>query len=277
MNANIENKSFTAVAIHTAAIAGEWIKSKQGEISSLSTKSSAHDLVTEVDKGAETMIRRLLLTYFPNHSFLGEESTKLNFEDPVRTMKKLRQIEYLWIVDPIDGTTNFVHGFPFYSVSIALAHRGEIIAGVIYDPSNDEMFVGEKGKGAYVHGERTKVSSEKQLQSSLLASGFPPRAEALAVNMQAVQKLAPKVRNIRTTGSAALHLAYVGAGRLSGFCEFGLSPWDVAAGSLIVKESGGKITDRKGRPYELTTSEIVASNGHIHDEFLDALAEDNDN
>ncbi len=142
--------------------------------------------------------------------------------------------EYLWIVDPIDGTTNFVHGFPFYSVSIALAHKGEVIVGVVYDPSRDELFVAEKGKGAYMHGKKTEVSLKMRRYSrSLIATGFPAdRDGALPINLKGVQALSPKVRNIRVAGSAALHLAYVAAGRLSGFWEIGLNAWDIAAGAL---------------------------------------------
>lgn len=275
MNYTVSSKSFTAVAINTAARAGEWIKSKQGEFSKLTLKSSAQDLVTEVDKGSERMIRKLLMTYFPTHSFLGEESVQPGTDASAAVLDEMRSSEFLWIVDPIDGTTNYVHGFPFYSVSIALAHKGELIVGVVYDPSSDEMFVAEKGKGAYMRGQLVSVSDEKRLQDSLLGGGFPPRTDALSINLQAVQKLAPKVRNIRTTGSAALHLAYVAAGRLSGYCEFGLSSWDAAAGALLVQEAGGTVTDHSGIPYALSTRNIVASNGHIHDELIQALAEDN--
>lgn len=275
MNDSVGSKSFTAVAINIAAKAGEWIKSKQGHISSLKTKSSVRDLVTEADKGSENMIRKLLQTYFPTHAFLGEESVDTVSEaGGSNVLKSMSEAEYLWIVDPIDGTTNFVHGFPFYAVSIALAHKGEIIVGVIYNPSNDEMFVAEKGKGAYVRGRLMTVSAEKKLQDSLVGSGFLPHHDVLEQNLSTMRKLAKEVRSIRTTGSAALHLAYVAAGRLSGFCEYGLSPWDVAAGALIVQEAGGCVTDHIGSPYQLSTRNVVATNGHIHDELITLLNED---
>jgi myo-inositol-1(or 4)-monophosphatase len=228
--------------------------------------------VTEVDKGSETMIRNLVHTHFPEHSFLGEEGVEPGPEASVRALQSVRDAEYLWIVDPVDGTTNFVHGFPFFSVSIALAHKGEVIVGVVYDPMRDELFVAEKGKGAYVHGRRMSVSQEGTLRESLLATGFPADPNfALPLNMKGLNALAPQVRNIRSGGSAALHMAYVAAGRLSGFWEFGLNSWDLAAGSLLVAESGGSVTDIKGNPYDLGVRHVAASNGLIHDQFLGEL------
>jgi len=265
-------KSFTAVAINTAAKAGEWILSKLGNYSSLKTKYSPHDLVTEVDQGSEKLIRRLIQTHFPEHSFLGEEGVEPGPEASAKAVESVMNDEYLWIIDPIDGTTNFVHGFPFFSVSIALAYRGEIIVGVIYDPSRDELFVAEKGKGAYVRGRRMQVAPQQKLSESLLATGFPPNRDALGSNIKGIQALVPKVRNIRSAGSAALHLAYVAAGRLNGFWEIGLNAWDIAAGALLVQESGGLVTDTAGNPYTLAVRNVVASNGHIHDELLSELS-----
>jgi myo-inositol-1(or 4)-monophosphatase len=265
-------KSFTAVAINTAAKAGEWINSKLGAFSTLDMKYSASDLVTEVDKGAETMIRKLILTHFPNHAILGEEGVAPGPAASAEALSAVSNEEYLWIVDPVDGTTNFVHGFPFYSVSIALAYRGEVIVGVVYDPSRDELFVAEKGKGAYLRGKPIRVDEETKLSGSLVASGLPADREgALAVNMIGIQALTPKVRNIRIAGSAALHMAYLAAGRLTGFWEIGLSSWDIAAGSLLIQEAGGKVTDTNGNPYTLAVRNVLASNAHIHDEFVAEL------
>ncbi|XID90551.1 inositol monophosphatase family protein [Paenibacillaceae bacterium WGS1546] len=265
----IGGKSFTAVAVNCAAKAGEWIKSRMGSISQLDTKYSMSDLVTEVDKGAERMIRNLIATHFPTHDFLGEEGVEPGPEASAKALREASGSEYLWIVDPIDGTTNYVHGFPFYSVSIALAHRGEVIVGVVYDPSRDELFVAEKGKGAYVHGRKIQVSDEPALNQSLVATGFPADPHmALPANLKALQSLAPKVRNLRVSGSAALHLAYVAAGRLSGFWEYNLSAWDVAAGSLLVQEAGGRMSDLAGEPYHLGVRNVAASNGKIHDELI---------
>lgn len=268
----IGGKSFTAVAINCAAKAGEWIKTKLGNHTSLSIKYSAQDLVTEVDKGAEAMIRNLVGTHFPHHSFLGEEGVQPGPEASSKALQSVQDAEYLWIVDPVDGTTNFVHGFPFFSVSIALAYRGEVIVGVVYDPMRDELFVAEKGKGAYVRGRRMVVSPEETLQESLLATGFPADPHfAQPLNMKQLQVIAPQVRNIRSGGSAALHMAYVASGRLSGFWEIGLNSWDLAAGALLVSESGGTVTDVQGNAYNLGVRHVAASNGKIHDELVQAL------
>ncbi|QHT59290.1 inositol monophosphatase [Paenibacillus lycopersici] len=268
----IGGKSFTAVAINCAAKAGEWIKTKLGNHTSLSIKYSAQDLVTEVDKGAEAMIRNLIATHFPQHSFLGEEGVEPGPEASTKALQSVRDAEYLWVVDPVDGTTNFVHGFPFFSVSIALAYRGEVIVGVVYDPMRDELFVAEKGKGAYVRGRRMAVSDEATLRESLLATGFPADPNyAQPLNMKQLQAIAPQVRNVRSAGSAALHMAYVAAGRMSGFWEIGLNSWDLAAGSLLVKESGGTVTDLQGGDYHLGVRHVAASNGRMHDELLNAL------
>ncbi|QKS44024.1 inositol monophosphatase [Paenibacillus cellulosilyticus] len=267
----IGGKSFTAVAINCAAKAGEWIKTKLGKHTSLSLKYSAQDLVTEVDKGAEKMIRNLIMIQFPHHSILGEEGVEPGPEASTQALQDMQDEEYLWIVDPVDGTTNFVHGFPFFSVSIALAHKGEVIVGVVYDPMRDELFVAEKGKGAYVHGQRMSVSEEGTLHEGLIATGFPASPENARLNMQSLQAIAPQVRNIRSGGSAALHMAYVAAGRLSGFWEYGLNAWDIAAGSLLIKESGGIVTDIAGEPYHLGVRHVAASNGKLHDSFISEL------
>ncbi|MFB5269618.1 inositol monophosphatase family protein [Paenibacillus enshidis] len=268
----VSSKSYTAVAVNAASKAGEWIKSRLGTVKQLNTKHSPQDLVTEVDKGAEQMIRRLILTHFPDHAILGEEGVGPGAEASAQALAAALEEEYLWIVDPVDGTTNFVHGLPFYSVSIALAHKGEVIVGVIYDPSRDEMFVAEKGKGVYVHGNPMTVSGENRLSDSLVAVGFPPDPGfAMPVNMRAVQALAPQVRSLRAVGSAALHLAYVAAGRLSAYTEVGLNAWDLAAGALLVQEAGGIVTDTLGQPYDLGVRHVIASNGAIHQELAAVL------
>lgn len=268
----IGSKSFTAVAVNCASKAGEWIKSRIGQFAEPDLKHSMHDLVTEVDKGSERLIRNLVSTHFPHHSFLGEEGVEPGPEASARALEKVSDAEYLWIVDPIDGTTNYVHGFPFYSVSIALARKGQVIVGVVYDPSRDELFVAERGKGAYVHGKRMSISGEKALRQSLVATGFPAdHVAALPANLKQIQAIAPQVRNVRVAGSAALHMAYLAAGRLSGFWEIGLNAWDLAAGSLLVEEAGGRVTDQSGEPYHLGVRNVAASNGWIHGELLEAL------
>lgn len=268
----IGGKSFTAVAINCASKAGEWIQTKLGNYASLDLKYSSHDLVTEVDKGSERLIRNLIMTHFPHHSFLGEEGVEPGPEASTKALEDVREAEYLWIVDPLDGTTNFVHGFPFFCVSIALAHKGEVIVGVVYDPMKDELFIAEKGKGAYVHGKRMQVSGENTLHGSLIATGFPADHQyALPLNLKGIQAIAPKVRNLRIAGSAALHMAYVAAGRLSGFWEIGLNSWDLAAGALLIQESGGVVGDALGQPYHLGVRNVVASNGLIQKELAAAL------
>lgn len=268
----VGSKSFTAVAINTASKAGEWIKLKLGTHEALDEKTSSRDLVTEVDKGAEKLIRRLLQAHFPEHAILGEEGVAPGAAASQAALAQVQDEEYLWIVDPIDGTTNFVHSFPFFSVSIALAHRGEVIVGVIYDPIKDEMFVAEKGKGAYLRGKKMVVSTEKQLSDSLLATGFPGDAKAaLPLNMAMLQDVVPRVRNIRSSGSAALHLAYVAAGRLSGFWEIGLNAWDIAAGALLVQEAGGRISGIDTTTYDLSVRDVVATNGYLQSELQSAL------
>jgi myo-inositol-1(or 4)-monophosphatase len=268
----VGSKSFTAVAINTASKAGEWIQSKLGEFNSLQTKYSSHDLVTEIDKGAEMMIRNLIQTHFPQHSILGEEGVEPGPEASAQALQDVSDAEYLWVVDPLDGTTNFVHGFPFFSVSIALAYKGEVIVGVVYNPIHNELFVAEKGKGAYVRGKRMHVSSEAMLAGSLIATGLPAdRDGALPVNLRGFNALCPKVRNIRVAGSAALHMAYVAAGRLSGFWEIGLNSWDMAAGALLIQESGGLVTDTEGNPYTLKVRNVLATNGAIHDQLRQEL------
>lgn len=268
----VSGKSKVAVAINAASKTGEWIKSKLGDYKQLNTKVSSQDLVTEVDKGAEQMIRKLILTYCPDDEFLGEESVGAGAAASAKAIDAVKDSEYVWIVDPIDGTTNFVHGFPYFCVSIALAHKGEVIIGVIYDPSHDELFVAEKGKGAYVHGNLMKVSQETTLGESLVATGFPAdRGESLRLNMSGLNAIVPKVRSIRNGGSAALHLAYVAAGRLSAYWEIGLNAWDLAAGSLLVTESGGQIGDISGDDYHLAVRNVLATNGHIHQELMTEL------
>lgn len=268
----VGRKSFTAVAINSASKAGEWIKTKLGSFSNLELKYSSSDLVTEIDKGSERLIRKLIGTHFPDHAFLGEEGVEPGATASTKAIADRMDEEYLWIVDPIDGTTNFVHGFPYFCVSIALAHKGEVIVAVIYDPMRDELFVAEKGKGAYVHGKPLKVAPEATLQQSLVASGFPTdTTNVLPLNLKSIVHIAPKVRNIRAAGSAALHMAYVAAGRLTGFWEYNLNSWDLAAGSLLIQEAGGKVTDIHGNPYSLSVRDVVATNGHIHNELVQEI------
>ena len=219
------------------------------------------DLVTEVDRDSERLIVAHLLSHFPDHMILAEEG-----EYP-RTGSSCR-----WIIDPVDGTTNYAHGFPWFCVSIALESAGELLAGVIYNPMNDELFTATKGGGAYLNGRRLSVSARSPLRDTLLGTGFPydcatDPANNFA-NFIAFQKAA---RGIRRAGAAALDLAYVAAGRLDGFWELKLKPWDVAAGVLMIREAGGMVSTFDGSAYDVSSHHIVASNGLIHGEMVAML------
>lgn len=261
-------------AVQAAKEAGKLIRQKAAVAKQVQYKSSAQDLVTEVDQASEAMIRKQLLSQYPEHVILGEEGVEPGAKASKEALEEHRGCEHLWIVDPIDGTTNFVHGFPMFCVSIAYAYNQEVVAGVIYDPLRDELFTAEKGKGAFLNGKEIRISNEKTLEESLLATGFPAGdKEARQRNLEGILKLSPLCRNIRAGGSAALHLAYVAAGRLTGFWELDLNAWDLAAGSLLVLEAGGDVTDTAGHGYDLVVRHISASNGHIHPFLLNALKE----
>jgi myo-inositol-1(or 4)-monophosphatase len=266
--------NYMDTAVHAARQAGALIREKATSAKRVKRKSSAHDLVTEVDQASEEIIREIIWTHHPEHAILGEEGVHPGVEASKTALEEHRSKEYLWIVDPIDGTTNFVHGFPFFCVSIALAEREDVIVGVIYDPLRDELFTAEKGKGAYLNGKPIQVSGESHLEEALLASGIPADARGIRMrNVEGILHLAPRCRNVRTAGSAALHLACVAAGRLSGFWELELNAWDLAAGSLLVQEAGGQVTDTAGRPYDIGVRHILATNGRIHDDVLQGLKE----
>lgn len=260
------------VAITASRAAGEMIRSNVERIARITVKSSPSDLVTEVDREAERVIRNRILEAFPEHAILGEEGVDPGIDAAKRAVAEMAGREHLWIVDPIDGTTNFIHGFPFFCVSVAFAVKGDLRLGVIYDPLHEELFVAEKGKGATLNGAPINVSSEKTLASSLFGTGFPNPKKG-GNRRDGILRMVPRVRNVRTTGSAALHLAYVAAGRLTGFWEVGLNAWDVAAGVLLVTEAGGKISDTLGRPYQLDVRHLLATNGWIHEEALKTLRE----
>jgi myo-inositol-1(or 4)-monophosphatase len=215
------------------------------------------DLVTEADHASEKLVVERLRAHFPSHSIVAEEGSQ-----------HAGRSEYRWYVDPLDGTTNFAHGFPMFNVTLALERVGQLIAGAIYDPVRDEMFSAESGGGAYLNNHRVRVSGVKRLDDSLVATGFPSRRRHLNINVHFYHQLAMATHGVRRAGSAALDLAYVACGRLDGFWEFGLNPWDVAAGTLIVSEAGGAVSDMKGGPVNLRGPHILADNGAIHPEML---------
>jgi len=220
------------------------------------------DLVTAADKASEALIVERLQSHFPSHSIVGEEGGE-----------RERQREYCWYVDPVDGTTNFAHGFPAYNVTLGLEKAGEMVAGVIFDPTRNEMFAAEKGGGAYLNGHRIHVSKAPKVEESLVATGFPSRKRHENINIHFYYQLAMISHGVRRAGAAALDLAYVASGRLDGFWEFGLNPWDMAAGILLVEEAGGRCSDMNGAPRHLRGRHILANNGLIHEEMLQIFGE----
>jgi myo-inositol-1(or 4)-monophosphatase len=216
------------------------------------------DLVTEADRASEKLVVEKLRSYFPSHAIVAEEGSG----HPGSS-------DYRWYVDPLDGTTNFAHSFPMFNVTLGLERAGEMIAGVIYDPLRQEMFTAERGGGAYVNHRRIHVSHTKRLSDSLASTGFPSRKRSHNVNIHFYYQLAMASHGVRRTGSAALDLAYVASGRLDFFWEFGLKPWDQAAGTLLVEEAGGRVSDMSGNALSITASDhLLADNGLLHEEVV---------
>jgi len=221
------------------------------------------NLVTIADKKSEELIIGGILSRYPSHSILAEESGATQSGAPVK-----------WIIDPLDGTTNFAHGYPFYCVSIAVEEKGEIVCGAVYDPVREEMFSAARGAGAYRNGERLKVSNVDRLSQALLITGFPYNfRERLDTVIRQFGKFLVASQAVRRGGSAALDLCYVASGRLDGFWELYLQPWDTAAGHVILEEAGGRVTDFKGGPFSIYNKETLASNGLLHDEMRAVLVE----
>ena len=208
------------------------------------------DFVTEVDRAAEEAILDALRTAYPQHAFLAEESGASNSASD----------EYTWIIDPLDGTTNFIHGFPQYSVSIALQHRGQLAQAVVYDPTRNELFTASKGRGAFLNDRRIRVSRRSQLRECLIGTGFPFRSlEHLDAYQRMFRRVTEETAGIRRAGSAALDLAYVAAGRLDGFFVMSQNAWDIAAGALIVTEAGGRVGDFAGGKDFLRSTDVIAA------------------
>jgi myo-inositol-1(or 4)-monophosphatase len=220
------------------------------------------DLVTAADRAAEALIRDRIRAQWPGHDVLGEEQGLSDLGS-----------EYRWYVDPLDGTTNFAHGYPVFCVSLGLEYRASRIAAVIYDPTRDELFTAEQGRGARLNGEAIQVSKTASLKESLLATGFPSHKRHKNPNIYFYHQITLHSHGVRRAGSAALDLCNVAAGRFDGFWEFNLNPWDTAAGVLIVEEAGGKVTRFDGSPFELNSRETVASNGLLHEALLAEFTE----
>ena len=220
------------------------------------------DLVTDADRRSEALIVDRLRTHFPKHAIVSEEGGGHETSS-----------DYCWYVDPLDGTTNFAHGFPMFAVSLGLVYRHESIAGVVYDPVREELFSAERGAGSYLNHKRIRVSKVGSLTEGLLATGFPPFADNNNFNVKLFSRFMQLSHGIRRPGSAALDLCSVAAGRFEAFWELKLNPWDKAAGSLVVTEAGGRVSDLAGGPLKLLGDEILSSNGLVHDEMCQVFAE----
>lgn len=251
------------IAVEAAQLAGRFLKQNVGKVYEIHHKGGQErNLVTEIDRKSEEIIISTIRRHYPSHGILAEEGGgRRNGSSP-----------YKWIIDPLDGTTNFTHGLPVYCISIAVEFNGEVIVGVIYDPNLDELFTAEKGRGAYLNGKRIAVSKTSSLRQSLLVTGFPYNiAENPNHAIERFVNFLVQAQAVRRMGSAAIDLAYVAAARYDGFWEVALNPWDMAAGALMVQEAGGTLSDFAGGAFSIYQKEIVASNGLIHDEMLDVL------
>ncbi len=238
------------IAVRAARAAGDLIVREIDRVNDLSVDvKGKNDFVSEVDKAAEQIIITTIQQSYPDHAFLAEESGTSG------------ESEFIWIIDPLDGTTNYLHSFPHYAVSIALEHRGRLDQAVIYDPYKQELFTASKGKGAQCNNKKIRVSSRRELDGALLGTGFPFRDDQqLDRFLTSFRALFPKVAGIRRAGSAALDLAYVACGRLDGFWEYNLNPWDIAAGALLVQEAGGINSELDGGSDYMKTGSIISAN-----------------
>ncbi len=252
------------VAVRAAREAGKIINRASLDLDLLRvTQKSARDFVTEVDRASEQAIIDILLKAFPQHGILGEETG---------TTHGQADSEYQWIIDPLDGTTNFIHGMPVYAVSIALAHQGVVQHGVVYDPSRDELFTASRGGGSFLNNRRLRVSKRTRLEDALIGTGFPFRkGDDLDTYLEMFKKVAERCVGLRRPGAAAIDLAYLAAGRYDGFFETGLKPWDVAAGSLLITEAGGLVGNYTGEADFLHRGELVAGSPRIYAQLVALL------
>lgn len=248
------------VAIKAAVKAGRYLRENFEKKIKVEHKGEIN-LVTEQDRRSQEIIRRIIQKNFPRHSILGEEDLEVEGRP-----------ELQWLIDPIDGTTNFAHNLPIFCVSIALMEEGESRVGVVYNPMLDEMFWSIRGRGAFMNKKRVRVSTETRIGKSLLATGFPyDLRESSRNNLDHFNQFIRAAQGIRRCGAAAIDLCYVAAGRFDGFWELKLYPWDTAAGYLMIEEAGGKVTDFSGGPFDPFKREILASNGKIHRQMLDII------
>ena len=253
-----ENAKFLEVAWEAASAAGALIRESWHQPKEIDYKG-AINLVTSVDRESERRIVEILQRNFPTHSILAEEETNLVGVER----------DHCWIIDPLDGTTNFAHGYPQFCVSIALEREGQVILAMVYDPLRQECFRALKGRGATLDGTPIRTSTIRELDKALLATGFPyDHRENADYYLAFFKGFTTRCQGIRRAGAAALDLCYLACGRIDGFWELKLRPWDTAAAGLIVEEAGGKLTDFSGHPFSIRGNETLGSNGHIHDEML---------
>jgi myo-inositol-1(or 4)-monophosphatase len=252
-------------AIQTARDAGRVLAERFGRSIQITNKGEL-DLVTESDLASERLIIDRIKSHYPRHGILAEESGASQPSD--REAKS----DWLWIIDPLDGTTNYAHGYPCFCVSIGLQHKGRLELGVVYDPMRDEVFSAERGQGAALNGRRIQVSTTRALASALLCTGFPYDVRERSEFARHFANFIMAAQGVRRDGAAALDLAYVAAGRFDGFWEEGLKPWDVAAGVLLIEEAGGRVSTYSGAPFDINTPPILASNGSLHKEMMAVLA-----
>jgi myo-inositol-1(or 4)-monophosphatase len=251
-------------AINTAREAGAILAERYGRILQVHNKG-AIDLVTESDLAAEALIIDRIRSYYPRHAILAEESGA--------TTSISGESEYRWIIDPLDGTTNYAHGYPCFCVSIALERAGVIEIGVIYDPLRDELFAAERGEGATLNNRRIRVSETEDLNAALVCTGFPYNIRERGADfVRHFTNFLMHAQAVRRDGSAALDMAYVACGRFDGFWEEGLNPWDVAAGVLLIEESGGRVSNYDGSKFSIYQPPVIASNGLVHDAMMQVLA-----
>lgn len=251
-------ESFLDAAIDIAREAGQILLSHRGVGFEL---KGDYDLVTAADRASEQLVVKRLKERFPGHGIVAEEGGRAEMDAELR-----------WYVDPLDGTTNFAHGYPMWNVTLALAKRGEVIAGVVYDPLNKELFTAERGAGARLNGAPIRVSSAKSVSDALVSTGFPNWKRSQNVNIHFYYQLAMGTHGVRRGGSAALDLAYTACGRLEAFWEFGLNPWDMAAGTLLVEEAGGRVSGMRSEKLDLHGPYVLADNGHIHGELIEMFS-----
>ena len=246
-----------------ARIAGDILKEGFGTTFKIDNKQGRNNLVTEYDYASEKAIINHIKSIFPNHKFLAEESGSTGSKN---------EDEVIWVIDPLDGTVNFAHSIPIFSVSIAALYRGELLCGVIYQPLLDELFYAGKGKGSFLNDRQISVSPSDDIHTSLLVTGFPYNVDKNPYNcVDTFVKIVLNGIPIRRLGSAALDLAYVACGRFDGFWEADLHPWDLAAGVIIVEEAGGKVSKYDGKPFNIYDITILATNGIIHEQIMDVI------